>query len=53
MPRWFGGGCLGWMVAIVFWTVAGFGLLVVAPVVVIGWFIIIFAVAAAIGGGGA
>lgn len=51
MPNWFGGGCLGWLVAIIFWTIAGFLLVVVAPIVVIGWFLIIFAVAGALGGG--
>lgn len=53
MPSWFGGGCIGFTFAIVFWLFALGFLLVVAPVVVIGWFIIIGAVLAAAGGGGA
>ena len=54
-PSSYGGGCTGWLFASFFWMVLIVGLLVVAPVVAIGWFIIIGAVLAAlgIGGGGA
>ena len=48
MPSWFGGGCLGWTLAIILWCV----LAVVFPIVIIGWVIIIGGVLGAIGGGG-
>lgn len=53
MTPWsFGGGCLGWTLWLVFWTIALFMLVFVFPIVAIGWIIIIVAVAGAIGGGG-
>ena len=48
MPSWFGGGCLGWTLAIILWCV----LTVVFPIVIIGWVIIIGAILAGLGGGG-
>ncbi|NBU37016.1 MAG: hypothetical protein EBS32_02060 [Actinobacteria bacterium] len=37
MPSWFGGGCLGWILAIILWCVIA----VVFPIVIVGWVIII------------
>ena len=48
MPSWFGGGCLGWILFVLFWTVVT----VVFPIVIIGWVIIIGAALAALGGSG-
>ncbi len=52
-PSRFGGGCIGWTFAIVFWFVALAALTVVFPIVIIGWIIIIGAVLGAAGSGGA
>ena len=52
-PGRFGGGCIGWTFAIIFWCVALGALTVVFPIVIIGWVIIIAAVLGAAGGGGA
>jgi hypothetical protein len=51
-PYRFGGGCLGWTLFLLFWSIAAFALVFVFPIVLIGWLIILFAVAGAIGGGG-
>ena len=51
-PSRFGGGCIGWTFAIVFWCIALAALTIVFPIVIIGWVIIIGAVLAAAGGGG-
>jgi hypothetical protein len=51
-PSRFGGGCIGWTFALVFWGIVLVGLTVVFPIVIIGWVIIIGAVLAAAGGGG-
>ena len=48
MPSWFGGGCLGWVLAIILWCV----LAVVFPVVIAGWCIIIGGAFAMAGFGG-
>ncbi len=51
-PLSFGGGCLGWTLWALFWSIGIFLLIFVFPIVAIGWLIILFAVAGAIGGGG-
>ncbi|MEY4392145.1 MAG: hypothetical protein RLZZ544_854 [Actinomycetota bacterium] len=48
MPSWFGGGCLGWILAIILWCVIA----VVFPIVLVGWVIIIGGVLGMMGGGG-
>lgn len=48
MPSWFGGGCLGWTIAIIFWCV----LTVLFPILLIGWAVIIGGILAGLGGGG-
>lgn len=47
MPSWFGGGCLGWILAIFLWCVIA----VVFPIVLIGWCIIIAGAFGMMGGG--
>ena len=51
-PSRFGGGCIGWTLAITFWCFALAALTIVFPIVIIGWVIIIAAVLGAAGGGG-
>ena len=40
-PSRFGGGCMGWTFAIIFWCIALAALTIVFPIVIIGWVIII------------
>jgi len=51
-PSRFGGGCMGWTFAIVFWCVALAAITIVFPIVIIGWVIIIGGVLAAFGASG-
>ena len=36
-PSRFGGGCMGWTFAIIFWCIALAALTIVFPIVIIGW----------------